>query len=73
MRNTVDADSRKLPASSEDAKEIEGDNSRKVVTHRPSQEVLLTHQEELSRRMVGCQYVPPVSPGAVTALHLGNR
>lgn len=28
-------------------KEIEGDNSRKVVTHSPSQEVLLTHQREI--------------------------
>jgi len=40
------ADSRKGPTSSDDAKEIEGDNSRKIVTHPLSQEVLLTHQSE---------------------------
>lgn len=68
-----DADCRKGPASGEDAKEIEGDNSRKVVTHLPSQEVLLTHQKGLRRRLVGCQYVSPVSPRALTAVHLGNR
>jgi hypothetical protein len=44
MRGTLTV--RKRRPAAEMNKEIEGDNSRKLVTHSPSQEVLLTHQRE---------------------------
>lgn len=45
IRETVTVGKRR-PAA-EMNKEIEGDNSRRLVTHPPSQEVLLMHQREL--------------------------
>jgi len=52
---------------------MKGDKSRRFVTHPPSHEVLLTHQREVKRRMVGYHYVSVRAAGAVFVLYLGNR